>query len=358
MMQLAEAGMRRVIGVLAFFLVIATALPTPAQAVVVPSTGWAWVTARHPTTASYTPARRDQGNSAGMTNTVQRTDVGTYNVTIPGMGVVGNDLGTAIVTALGPKPRFCTVFDMGRQSTTEGIYVRCYAVDGVQADSKFSLVYSASGSDTGTQAYLFTYGSEGTDYTPDLSYQFNSTAVANTIHHPAAGVYEVSLPGMSASEGNLQVTTASDGFCRVTGWADNSGTLVATVNCWNVVGSLSDEAFDLMYTDGVGTTGVSRPHAAYLFASKPTKLSYTPPAGYLYSTGSSPTIKRRGKGSYVVTLPGMTAGGAASVTAVGTGKSRCQLGSISTRKPQKVSVLCFNVWGAPVDSQFTFSYTK
>ena len=41
---------------------------------------WAWVTARKPGTANYTPAAKDRGNSAGANNTVHRSAPGFYSV--------------------------------------------------------------------------------------------------------------------------------------------------------------------------------------------------------------------------------------------------------------------------------------
>src|SRR3954451_2411597 len=46
---------------------------------------WGWVTVRKPTTASYTPAPKDQGSSVGGINTVVRSGTGTYVVTFGGL---------------------------------------------------------------------------------------------------------------------------------------------------------------------------------------------------------------------------------------------------------------------------------
>ena len=341
------------------------ALLLPGSALANPPTTatWGWVTARHPTTASYTPAASDQGNSAGKTNTVNRVGVGRYNVVFPDLGLAANG-GTAIVTALGSQPHLCTSGDIGRNSTTgvETLFVQCYSVSGVAADSQFSIIYTAGGSNSGSVAYLYANKPASADYTPDPNYQFNSTDMnnaVNTVHRTGAGSYQVTLPGMPAGESNLQVTTDGDGNCRLSNWSNGTTGIVATVNCRSVPPStLTDDYFDILYTDNVGMTGVSRPNAAYLFANKPTTSLYTPAAAYRYSSGMSPYLKRTRVGAYIVQLPGMPKGGAAAVTAVGTGKSRCQLTSISTTTPQKVGVACFTPSGNPVDSKFTFSYTK
>ena len=342
---------------------LALLIPGPVAAVSGPAT-WGWVTARHPTTASYVPAAHDQGNSAGKTNKVIRESTGVYDVLFPKLGINGN--GTALVTALGSTPRFCTIGDIGDDVTgLASVFVQCHGVSGVPLDSQFSIVYSRGGTDSRLQAYLWANQPSSTvDYTPDTNYQFNAVVVnnsnlTNTVHRDGVGTYEVHLPSMPASEGNLQVSADGVSSCRLVSWSNSAGTLVATVKCWSVPpATLTDQYYDLMFTDAVGMAGVAGPSAAYLFANKPTASAYTPAAAYLYSTGSTPSIKRTGIGAYVVNLPGMPKGGAAVVTAVGSGKSRCQLGSISTTTPQKVGVRCFTPSGNPTDSQFTFSYTN
>ena len=128
---------------------------------------------------------------------------------------------------------------------------------------------------------------------------------------------------MLATQGDVQVTTASDANCHLVSWSNQSGTAYVTVKCYSMAtGLISDEWFDLLYTDSVGLAGVARPSVEYLFADKPSTNGYTPAAAYRFSTvAQTPSVKRSGVGSYVVTLTGMPKGGAVSVTSVGTGKS-------------------------------------
>ena len=324
-------------------------------------TGWGWVTARRPTTTDYTPAARDRGNSTGATDTVHRFGVGQYAVTFSGIENPNNG-GTDITAALGTTPRFCTGGDIGRDDQTANVTIQvlCYDLGGEAADSQFSIVYSASGLDSGAIAYLWADMPTSMDYTPAAFYQFNSSDTPNTIHRFGTGSYEVTLPNMSATEGDVQVTTVGDANCRIAGWSSGTGAALLDVKCYSeTTHGLSDQEFDLMYTDNVGMTGVSRPFAVYLFADRPTTTSYTPAPAYRYSSGMSPSIKRTGVGKYTAILTSMPKGGAASVTAVGTGKSRCQLTGIRTdATPQKIGVACFTPAGNPVDSEFTLSYTK
>jgi hypothetical protein len=341
------------IAVLGVALVPGAALASP------PDYTWGWVTDRQPTKTHFTPAARDQGNSAGLTDTVDRSGVGNYYIHLPGLGTAP-DGGTVIVTALATTPHFCISGDIGRSSPDENIEVLCYGFDGEAADSKFSVGYTAGGIGTGVQAYLWANEPTTDIYTPDPGYQFNAQTGMddNTVARAQIGYYTATLPGVNGAEGNVQLTGDGDSNCRVASWT-TTVPIAVTIKCYSVTsGALVDDRYNLMYTDNVGLTGVPGHTAAYLFANMPTTFSYTPAPAYRFSTAMAPSIKRVVKGQYVISLPGMPRGGAAEVTAVGSGKSRCQLESISTSTPQKVAVLCFAPNGSAVDSKFTFSYTK
>jgi len=213
---------------------------------------------------------------------------------------------------------------------------------------------------SGTLAYVYADQAGSPSYTPDPTYQFDSeSGTPITITRSSLGSYKVKLPGISGSVGNLQVSTTDDAFCRIVSWLLATPTVV-TVKCYSpFTHTASDAHFELAYTNGVGLTGASGQSAAYLFANKPTTASYSPTAAFSYTTASPMTVKRTGTGAYTVSLPGMPARGAASVTAAGSGsKSRCQLGNIGTTPPLKVTVLCFSATGSALDSKFTFSYTN
>ena len=63
-------------------------------------------------------------------------------------------------------------------------------------------------------------------------------------------------------------------------------------------------------------------------------------------------------GVYQVTLKELPGGGAAIVTAFGAGKARCQLGSISTGAPARITVRRNKPNCALVNSDFTLAWTK
>src|SRR5690349_18877060 len=63
------------------------------------TTGYAFLWADQPSTASYTPSTSFQGNSMGGTNTIVRNGTGDYTITLPGMAGNGGDGGNVQVTA-------------------------------------------------------------------------------------------------------------------------------------------------------------------------------------------------------------------------------------------------------------------
>src|SRR3954451_15979841 len=142
-------------------LLVASAIPAGVQASV-PSI-WGWVTARQPTTASYTPAAKDQGSSVGATNTVQRLGVGHYVVSLPNLKPTttcpaaphyNGCSGTPVVSAMSGSLHTCDVGDLGSGDPVL-IDVNCYDHNGHLADSMFTALFLAPRDNHGTVAYLY-----------------------------------------------------------------------------------------------------------------------------------------------------------------------------------------------------------
>ena len=57
-------------------------------------------------------------------------------------------------------------------------------------------------------------------YTPNLTYQFNSTGAVNTITRSGVGVYTVHFPGLDGNGGTALVTAYGGGneSCKVASW--------------------------------------------------------------------------------------------------------------------------------------------
>jgi hypothetical protein len=323
---------------------------------------WGWVTVRRATTPSYSPAARDQGNSAAKPNQVSRSGTGDYNVSFPDINNLSPTAGIPIVTAMSSNPRFCSLIDWGINDTTmdANTLIRCFSRDGEAIDSQFSTIYVRGGGDSGTSAYLLADQQGAASYTPSDEYNFNSSGTPNTMSRTSTGVYHAHLPTMPADSGNIQLSADGDFLCKITGRHAGTNELIVDVNCYDPAGNPTDGRFTLLYVDGVGPTTVLRPNASYMFANKPSTSTYTPTLAYRYSSvGMSASVHRTGTGKYSATLNGLPKGGGAWVTAVGTDKAFCQLTSIRTdASPQKVGVACYKPNGSAVDSKFMLAYTK
>ena len=327
---------------------------------------WAWVVARDATTIRiYTPARGDTLNSAGTDNTVQRQALGRYLVTFPGLQLPTAPDGVSLATALASDGRFCTLSEQGNHQGASGMDVRivvdCWTRSGAPADTRFSLTYLAHGDiQPAVLAYLWANEQSTTDYEPDPNYSFDSSGVGpNVIHRSAVGTYAVTLPGLGIAGGNVQLT-ADAGVCRAVDQSKQAGAERVDVICRDTTGHLLDTTFDLVFGGSVGLIGVEARTAAYVRASRPGIPSYRVGPPWSFSSGGSHArVTRAGVGRYEVTLPDMPRGGAAEVTALGSGRSVCELTSIRTlSKPQVIGVRCSRPLGRSVDSPFSLSYTK
>lgn len=331
----------------------------------VSASDWAWVVGRHPSTASYTPAPEDRGNSAGGVNTVAREGEGSYTVTLPGLS---NDAGMVQVTALGASSHLCIAEGWGAGVSSIGIDIRCFTRAGDPADTPFSLSWLAvtggSGGSDGRIGYLWADQPAAADYTPSPYYNYDSSnpgVTYSTIHRIGTGRYIVRMPGLGSTHGHVQVVAyGATAACRVITWNPEPGAMLIRVTCRDIAGAQVDASFDLTFLKSVGLKGFSGTRSAYLWADRPTSLSYHPAKAYRFSTaGTAPTVKRAGPGRYSVTLPGMPKGGAANVTAYGQGKVRCNLSSIrTTRLPQTIGVRCYDIAGHLADSRFTLGYLR
>ncbi len=108
--------------------------------------GYVW--ADHPTEPVYTPTLAYQYNSSGATNTITRTAVGLYTVTLPGLGnnFRSASWGTVHVTAHHTTSKRCEVAEWRINglvaSLTLSVDVACHTAGGAPADSKFVLQFT------------------------------------------------------------------------------------------------------------------------------------------------------------------------------------------------------------------------
>jgi hypothetical protein len=147
----------------------------------------------------------------------------------------------------------------------------------------------------------------------------------------------------------------------VTGWGTTSADQVAHVVCRNRTGAALDTYFAFSFVSDNNQSGSTSGRGAYIWADQAASASYTPSAFYNWeSNGKHVKVARSSKGVYTASLTGLSGlGGSAQVTAYGTAKTRCQLGSLPTTGTiQKIGVRCFTYAGSPVDSRFSLAYGR
>lgn len=99
--------------------------------------GYAW--ANQSTTASYTPSTSYKFNSSGGTNTISRSGVGAYTLSIPGVGVGG---GHVQVSAYGSGTAECKVASWFPSGGAQKVNVRCFSTTGAPVDSLYTVTFT------------------------------------------------------------------------------------------------------------------------------------------------------------------------------------------------------------------------
>lgn len=102
----------------------------------------------------------------------------------------------------------------------------------------------------------------GAAYTPSVPYSYNavSRANGNTVTRTAVGTYTVTCRGVGGGAlfggatwgpgGHVQVTAYGGedaDQCKVVSWGTGGQDFSATVRCYNRLGALSDNRFDLLF---------------------------------------------------------------------------------------------------------------
>jgi hypothetical protein len=239
-------------------------------------------------------------------------------------------------------------------------------VDNTQGGTCSATGYTGAG-----RAYVWADQPTSLSYTPNLSFQFNSSAVSttivNTIARTDVGAYTVMLPKLSAKAGTVHVTAYGEGsaFCKVAGWNPSGSAQQVDVRCFSGGSSRfplsAGTPVDSQFTVTSTYVGSSARPMAFLWADQPTAASYTPNPPYQFnSSGKLNTMVRTGVGAYTALLPNLGAsGGHVQVTANGTGSERCKVaGWYPTGSAQQVNVRCFTSAGSAVDTRFTMTYVS
>lgn len=331
-------------------LLAALAAPSVAHAAV--SSGFAYVWANQPGTASYDPPTPYSFNSTGAVNHIDRVGVGQYDVQFPNLGTSG---GVSHATAYGVTTNTCQVGYRYWSGDTLWMRVYCFK-ESTLSDTLFTATFSNRPTTPNT-AYLFANEPTSAAYTPNPTYQYNSGGGLSTVQRLGVGHYRIDVPTVP-SLGDVQVSAygATAARCSVGSFAapgyPDFGRVIF-VYCVNAANAPTD-AYFMMTSAETGFLG--RVPAAYARVDPPAPLSrttpYSPTTSY-NSTGAAITITRIGVGRSRVAMPGQPlTGGTVNVTGYSFGTERCNAVSWST---SGVTVQCWQGYTA-YDSPFTVAF--
>jgi hypothetical protein len=344
-----------------------TSLPAathhPARpAAAVPPAADAYVYGNKPSAISYTPEHGFSFNSSGGGIHIHRSGTGKYSVTFFGLGQVALQ-GTVDVTAEGLQPAACHVVNWGQDGTGANLVVNvdCFTVTGLRLNAPFMAAFTSGGSGTGTTDFVWANQPATGSYTPDLSYQFNSSGGTNTIKHLGAGRYRVHMPGPDKADGSVKVTAygPNANFCQVVQWVNVTAGQNVFVDCFNASGVPVNNRFTMTFTAFDSFLGDGASHSGYLWANDPTSATYTPDSSYQFDTvGSLATVTKLppNPGEWETLYPNEADGaqGDQQATAYGSTPAHCIVdGPIGNGTSEQGDVFCFDTSGNLLDTLYT-----
>ncbi|WP_438023971.1 hypothetical protein [Sorangium sp. So ce233] len=332
---------------------------------------WAYAWAQQATgsfTANSSYSRNSSGDVSGqgVDNTVTQLGTGRYRVRFPGIGASSG--GNVQVTAYGSGAERCKVDHWNNSGGDVNAYVNCFTAGGAALNTRFSIAYvRKSGTGSSDEAYVWANDPTAAAYTPNLTHQFNSSGVNNTIVRQGVGRYAVTLPWQTAVGGTVEVTAygPDSDHCKVASWGQSGDDTVVDVRCFDSAGAPADDRFTLNFARSAPPNGALS--YSYAWAHDTAAASYTPSLAYQkgFIAGDSGDVEtditagRTSAGRYSVNLPGMSATGSnIQVTAHGTGSEYCKVvGWSGDGSETQASVACFDESGTSADTRFVIVYT-
>jgi hypothetical protein len=178
-----------------------------------------------------------QYNSDHKQNKVKFLSNGRYQVTLGGARSSGTH-GTVQVSMYGFHGGECDLEGWHGSRAGEIVDVDCFDVNGVLADSEFTLIYASAGNLLGltakATANAFNNRSGAASYQPGVQYDSVRHAKV-TVKNTGTGLYEVIFKGSegtSANGGDIQITTLGENsqVCTVRDWLQST-TPTAFISC-------------------------------------------------------------------------------------------------------------------------------
>ncbi|MCA8954219.1 MAG: hypothetical protein KDE27_32220 [Planctomycetes bacterium] len=239
------------------------------------------------------------------------------------------------------------------------------------ANARFTVHYRSGGNDRDREAYLWANQESAVQYTPAPAYSWNANRADPTIHSPALGYYEVTLPGLgggspSGERGNVQVATYGDAMrhAQVERWYTSGADLVVAVRCRDAAGNPADSKFVLAFQETASPISERVGSGSHVWAGMPSAANYAPDPFYTDSNGTTgpanaESIQRIALGRYRVTLPNVAPSGSTVLaTAYGTTARYATVASWGSdgASGTVVRVDTFSATGQAADAPFTLLY--
>jgi hypothetical protein len=184
---------------------------------------------------------------------------------------------------------------------------------------------------------------------------YNSRHQVDSVVNDAPGAYLVTLPGLTAAGGTVNVTGMSSN-CIVLGWTASQATgTVVDVRCYDYQANPVNDDFAFTFTSQRQN---NFPYA-YALVDDAWSTTSTPNLTYQFDQGSTITVKHTKLGVYTVNIPfsGYGPGGTAKATAYDQDAS-CEVVDLNgNSSTEKATVKCAGVAG-PVNTQFTITFLR
>ena len=330
----------------------------------------AYVWANQETSEAYTPDPNYSYNVTGGTNTIVRTDVGAYTVTLEGIdptvGTSAGAGGNVQVSAYGSNA-VCTVTRWA--FTPLEVNVQCVEPTAdAPVDSRFTMLFTRRPETESPEvAYAFAGIPDSERYTANANYAFNPTGGSVGAGRFDNGTYGLDLSGFSSiptTSGHLQTTAySSSARCSNASFRTfDNGFLVTNIRCSESDASVASTAYSALFMRG--QTSADGGAAGYVHAAEETSPSYTPDPNRSFSqNGREITAERTDTGIYSLTFNGLGSttalGGTVQVTAFSSAGGYCTVGggwNSNAVGDMVIGIHCFDDMGVPADREYSALY--
>ncbi|MEV0619498.1 hypothetical protein AB0I81_39690 [Nonomuraea sp. NPDC050404] len=292
--------------------------------------------------------------------TVSNPAAGIYRVSFP---CTAGYPGIVHVTAVDATGGFCQSGNWLASGRAELITVWCFDAAGVAANTRFTVLYTASTGSSPIGSHAYVHADAGGATITD----FNSTGMGNVVTRLAPGRYRVEMPVPSPGTytGNFQATAVTGNLtarhCRVADWSLGRRGYLIYLACTDRAGTDTDSAFTLSHHNKRAVYGVPGPPLNLGYLLHPVSGAPMPDTNYNSVVGPN-TATVFAPGEWDVVYPGVGVREThMQVTAYSGRPLYCQLSDVWTINVTDVeahTVACFAPGGAPTPGPFFATYAS